>query len=146
MEKETKIKVQVGKSGRELLDTRERDLRARDSIHSTTLGSVCIANRFVRHEMSRTPSCTMQYFYLTRQLELETPLCVQVYRTLHLQCCGRAINRRWPVFSNRGGGTISGTSIVINPPPCSRSIHVNRNYHAAVFVINHEQRERPPAV
>ena len=52
--------MQVGKRG--------RGLSARDSIHSTTLGSVRVANRLVRQEMSRTPSCTMQYFYLTGQL------------------------------------------------------------------------------
>ena len=53
--------MQVAKSG--------RDLSAPDSIHNrTALGSVCIANRLVRQEMSLTPSCTMQYFYLTGQL------------------------------------------------------------------------------
>ena len=57
------IKVQVGKRGRERSEARGRDLSARDSIHSTTLGSIRIANRLVRQEMSRTPSCTMQYFY-----------------------------------------------------------------------------------
>ena len=60
--------MQVGKRGRERSDTRGRDLSARDdSIHSTTLGSVCIVNSLVRQEMSRTPSCTMQYFDLTGQ-------------------------------------------------------------------------------
>ena len=45
--------MQVGKRGRERSDTilRGRDLSARDSIHSTTLGSVCIANRLVRQEI-----------------------------------------------------------------------------------------------
>ena len=37
--------MQVGKRGRERSDTRGRDLSARDSTHSTTLGSVCIATR-----------------------------------------------------------------------------------------------------
>ena len=60
--------MQVGKRGTERSDTRGRDLSARDSIHSTTLGSVRIANRLVRQEMSRTPSCTMQNYYVTGQL------------------------------------------------------------------------------
>ena len=60
--------MQVGKRGGERSDTRGRDLSARDSIHSTTFGSVGIANRLVRQEMSRTPSYTTQYFYLTGQL------------------------------------------------------------------------------
>ena len=62
------IKVQVGKRGRERSEARGRDLSARDSIHSTTLGSIRIANRLVRQEMSRTPSCTMHYLYLNGQL------------------------------------------------------------------------------
>ena len=65
--------MQVGKRGRERSDTRTRDLSARDSIHSSTLGSICIANRLVRQEMSRTPSCTVLYnaiFNLTGQLAL----------------------------------------------------------------------------
>ena len=45
--------VHVGQSGRGRSDTRGRDLSARDSIHSKTLGSVCIANRLVR----RSPRC-----------------------------------------------------------------------------------------
>ena len=49
--------------------TQEEETSARDSIHSsTTLGSVCRANRLVRQEMSRTPSYTMQYCYLAGQL------------------------------------------------------------------------------
>ena len=60
--------MRVGERGKERSDTRGSDLSARDSIHSTTLGSVCIANRLVRQEMSRTPSCTMQYFHLMGQL------------------------------------------------------------------------------
>ena len=60
--------MQVGKRGRERSNARGRDLSARDSIHSTTLGSVRIANRLVRQEMDRTPSCTMQGFYLTGPL------------------------------------------------------------------------------
>ena len=63
-----KIKGQVGKRGRERSDPRGRDLSARDSIHSTTLRSVCTANRLVRLEMSRTPSCTAHYFYLMGQI------------------------------------------------------------------------------
>ena len=60
--------AQVGKRGREGSDTRGRALTARDIIHSTALGSVCITNRLVRQEMSRTPSYTMQYLCLTGQL------------------------------------------------------------------------------
>ena len=60
--------MQVGKRGGERSDTRGRDLSARDSIHGTTLGSIPIANRLIRQEMSRTPSCTMHYFYPTGQL------------------------------------------------------------------------------
>ena len=48
--KNKSIKVQVDKRGRERSDTRGRDLSARDSIHSTTLGLIRIANRLVRQE------------------------------------------------------------------------------------------------
>ena len=57
--KKRENKVQVSKRGRERSDTRGGDFSARNSIHSTTLRSVCLANRLVRQEMSRTPSCTM---------------------------------------------------------------------------------------
>ena len=57
----------TGWLGRRERSDKRRDLSARDSIHSTTFGSVCIANRLVRQEMSRTPSCVMQYFYLAGQ-------------------------------------------------------------------------------
>ena len=82
--------MQVGKRG--------RGLSARDSIHSTTLGSVRVANRLVRQEMSRTPSCTMQYYYITGQLARTL-----IVRAKPARCIGNPHSRRlWrqPLYEN----------------------------------------------
>ena len=111
---------------------RKRPERWGQHTQSTTLGSVCIANPLVRQEMSRTPSYTMQYSYLTGQLARTVIVLAKPAR-----CIGKPHSGRF--WTQSGDNPLGLERLEWNETTPGRSFHSK----PFVAILNFQATEPP---